>query len=70
MVGHEPGVEPALFQLLREADQVLQVEVGVRIGAGIAPPGGMDADRAHERAEPQLPRSTHSVAPGPLGPII
>ena len=59
MVGHEPGVEPPLFQLLREADQVLQVEVGVRVGAGIAPPAGMDADRAHKGAEAQLLCSRH-----------
>ena len=52
MVGHEPRVEAALLQLLGEADQVLQVEVGVGVGAGIAPPGGMNADWAHERAEP------------------
>ena len=44
--------EAALLQLLGEADQVLQVEVGVGVGAGIAPPGGMNADWAHERAEP------------------
>ena len=30
MIGHEPRVEPAALELLREADQVLQVEIGVR----------------------------------------
>ena len=54
MVGHEPRVEPAALQILREADQVLQVEIGVGIGAGIAPPGGVDADRAHKGTEMQL----------------
>ena len=53
MVGHEPGVEPAMLQLLRKPDQVLQIEIGVGVGAGIAPPGGMDADRAHEGPQMQ-----------------
>ena len=54
MVGHEPGVEAAALQGLREADQVFEVEIGVGIGAGIAPPGGVDADRAHKGAQMQL----------------
>ena len=44
----------AMLELLRETDQVLQIEVGVGPGAGITPPGGVDADRAHEGAEMQL----------------
>ena len=52
MIRHEPGVEAALFQLLREADQVPQVEIGVGISPGIAPPSRVDARRAHESAEP------------------
>ncbi len=59
MIGHEPGVEPAALQGLGEADQVREVEVGVGGGARIAPPGGMDADRAHESAKMQLPRCGH-----------
>ena len=31
-----------------------EVEIGVRLGAGIAPGAGVDADRPHEGAEPQL----------------
>ena len=50
MVGHEERIEPATLQRLREADQMLEVEVGIGIGTRVAPPGGMDADRAHESA--------------------
>ena len=63
MVGHEEGVELAALQRLGEALQVREVEVRVRIGAGIAPGAGMDADRAHEGAEAQLTRAAHA---GPL----
>jgi hypothetical protein len=52
MIGHEEGVEAALLQLLSKAYQMAKVEIGVRIGARITPPGGMDADRAHEGAQP------------------
>ncbi len=51
MVRHEPGVEPAALQGLRKAYQVLEVEIGVGISAGIAPPCGVDADRSHKRAQ-------------------
>ena len=53
MVGHEERVEAAALQRLGEADEVVDVEVGVRVGAGVAPTGGVDADRAHEGAEAQ-----------------
>jgi len=33
---------------------VREIEIGVRPCAGIAPRARMDADRPHERAEPQL----------------
>ncbi len=59
MVGHEKRVEPAALQGLGKPDQVLEVEVGVGPGAGIAPPGGVDADRAHEGAQMQSTRSRH-----------
>ena len=59
MVGHEEGVELAALQRLREALEVREVEIGVRIGAGIAPGAGVDADRAHEGAEPELTRRRH-----------
>ena len=55
MVGHEERVEPAALERLGETLEMLEVEIRVRIGARIAPPAGMDADRAHERAETQLP---------------
>ena len=55
MVGHEEGVELRRLQRLREALQMREVEVGVGIGAGIAPGAGVKTDRAHESAEPQLP---------------
>ena len=68
MIGHEPGVEPAALQGLGKADQVLQVEVGVGGGARIAPPGGMDADRAHKGAETQLPHCRHRCWPAAVIP--
>ena len=55
VVGHEEGVELAGLELLDEALQMAEVEIGVRPGAGIAPGAGVDADRAHEGAELQLP---------------
>jgi hypothetical protein len=54
MVGHEERVELSALQGLGEPLQMLKVEVGVGIGAGIAPPGRMNADRAHESAKMQL----------------
>ena len=57
MVGHEEGVEPPALQRPGEALQMREIEVGVREGARIAPGAGMNADRPHERAKPQLPCS-------------
>lgn len=37
MVGHEEGIELGFFELLYEGDQMFEVEVGVRICAGISP---------------------------------
>ena len=54
MIGHEERVELSLLQLLSEALQVRKIEIGVRRAAGIAPSGGVNADRAHECAEPHL----------------
>ena len=59
MIGHEPRVEPGALQGLRKTYQMLEVEIGVGIGAGIAPPCGVDADRAHKRAQTQLSRCCH-----------
>ena len=65
MIGHEEGIEAPALQRLGEALQMLEVEVGVGESAGIAPTAGVDADRAHEGAEPQLPGSAHGeVSPG------
>ena len=55
VVGHEERVEAALLQPTREAHQMLEVEIGVREGAGVAPGRGVDAHGAHERAEPHSP---------------
>ena len=44
---------PAL-QFLDQALDVREIEIGVRPCAGIAPCAGMNADRPHERAKPQL----------------
>jgi hypothetical protein len=54
-VCHEKRVETASLQRLDEVDDVLQVEVGVGIGARITPPGGVESDRAHERTEMKVP---------------
>ncbi len=61
VIRHEEGVEPRALQGLDEAAQVLEVEVRIGIGAGIAPPGGMDADRAHERTQMKLLRHRSPV---------
>ena len=55
MVGHEEGVEPPALQRPGETLQMREIEVGVREGARVAPRAGMNADRPHERAKPQLP---------------
>jgi hypothetical protein len=62
MIGHEEGVELAGFELLRETLQMSEVEIGIRVGAGLAPGAGMDADRAHEGAEMKLAGSGHGAA--------
>ena len=54
VIGHEEGVELAALQGLGVLHQGLEVEVGVRRAAGIAPRGGVDADGAHEGAEAKL----------------
>ena len=53
MIGHEEGIELGRLEPLREMLQMGEIEVGIRVGAGIAPRPGMDADRAHEGAETQ-----------------
>ena len=63
MVGHEEGVELRRLKRLREALQMGEIEIGVGIGAGIAPGAGVEADRAHEGAEPQLPILCHWKTP-------
>ena len=62
VIGHEEGVEFRLFQLLREALDVLEIEVGVRVGAGITPGTGMQADGAHEGAKLQLLLFSHRLS--------
>jgi hypothetical protein len=57
MVRHEERIEPPALERLSETLQVLEVEIRVWIGAGMAPPTRMDAYRAHEGAEAQLPVS-------------
>ena len=54
MVGHEESIELRRLQGLGEALQMREIEIGVRIGARIAPGAGVQADGAHEGAEPQL----------------
>jgi hypothetical protein len=55
MVGHKERVEAPAFEGLSETLQVLEVEIRIGIGAGIAPLTRMDAHGAHEGAEAQLP---------------
>ena len=59
VVGHEEAVELAVLELLRKALQMRKVEIGVRIGARIAPGAGMDAGRPHECGQPELTRTCH-----------
>src|ERR1700736_410338 len=54
MVGHEEGVEFSALQFLDQPLDMREIEIGVRPCAGIAPRAGMNADRPHERTEPQL----------------
>src|SRR5205814_127413 len=44
---------------LRKSFQMGEVEVGIRIGAGIAPRARVDRGRTHECAEAQLPGLRH-----------
>ena len=55
MVGHEKRIELGAFERLGEALEMVEIEVGVRKRARIAPSPGVDARRAHERAQMQLP---------------
>ena len=55
MVGHKERVEAPAFEGLSETLQVLEVEIRIGIGAGIAPLTRMDAYGAHQGAEAQLP---------------
>src|SRR5271166_1164551 len=59
VVGHEEGVELPPFQRLDEALQMREVEVGVRVGARVAPCRGVDGGRAHEGAEMELAFGGH-----------
>ena len=65
VVGHEERVELAALQRLREPREMLEIEVGVGIGAGIAPPRGVDPHRAHECPQPQHFPLRHALPPRP-----
>ena len=54
MIGHEKGVELSGFQLLRESLDMGEVEIGVGEGTRISPGTGVNTDRTHEGAEPEL----------------
>jgi hypothetical protein len=54
MVGHEKGVEFSGLEFPDQPLDVREIEIGIRPCAGIAPRAGMNADRPHERTEPQL----------------
>jgi len=46
VVSHEESVEATAHERLGEADLVREVEVGVREGAWVSPPGDVDFYRA------------------------
>ena len=48
------GVELSALKRLRKLHDMIDVEIGVGIGAGIPPCAGVKADRPHEGAESQL----------------
>jgi hypothetical protein len=48
MVGHEEGIESAALQGLREAFEMLEIEIRIRQPARVTPRRGVDADRPHE----------------------
>lgn len=54
VIGHEEGVEFRGFEFLREVGYVGEVEVGVWVGAWVAPCSGMEGDWAHEGCEVEL----------------
>jgi Rrf2 family protein len=63
MVGHEEGVEAATLQRLRESLQVREIEIRIRKRSRVAPRGGVDTDRPHERTEAQLSLASHATSP-------
>ncbi len=54
VICHEEGVELSGFEFPDQLLDMPEIEIGVRPRAGIAPRPGMNRDRPHERAEPQL----------------
>ena len=59
MIRHEEGVELCGFKPLGERPQMQEVEIGVRIGTGIAPRTSVQANGAHESAEMHLLICSH-----------
>jgi len=55
MVGHEEGIELCPLQCLDGVFEVGKVEIHVRPRARIAPGAGVDARRAYECTEMELP---------------
>ena len=75
-IADEKRIKPSALQRLDKAGKMLEVEIRVRIGARIAPPTRMDADRPHECAEMQLfdhgcssPDTTAGDCQVPLGVV-
>jgi hypothetical protein len=54
MVGHEEGVKLGCFELLDEGFEMLEIEICVRIRAGIAPGSCMERHRTHEGGQVEL----------------
>jgi hypothetical protein len=63
VVGHEERIELTAFQGLREAGDMAEIEIGIRIGARVAPPRGVYTDWTHEGTQPQLSLLGHGLAP-------
>ncbi len=53
MIRHEEGIELGRLEPLCEMLQMGEIEVGIGVGAGVAPRPCMNADWAHEGPETQ-----------------
>jgi hypothetical protein len=59
MVRHEEGIKLSTFERFGKALQMAEIEICIRVGAGIAPAARMNGGWPHEGAEEQLFRFSH-----------